>query len=179
MSSLFTTLGLRANPLYPATAIPNLAPYHVIFNFFFAYVVLSARFLKMSYNIDHNISPREDLVKYGDKYVQDGKITRQQLDLMKRNEAAHANAMEHFPVFVGAVLFATVAGVRSEVINSVSLAYGVARTVYAAAYLAGGRSLSVSYVRSLGWWTGNMVCVWLLWVSGRALNAGASVGQLY
>ena len=144
MSTLYTTLGLRPNPLDPTSSIPNLAPYHVIFNFFFAYVVLSARFLKMTCNIDHNVSPREDLTKYGDKYIKDGKITRDQLDLMKRNEACHANSMEHFPVFVGAVLFATVAGVKNEVVNGIGLAYGVARVVYAAAYLAGGRSLSIS-----------------------------------
>ena len=176
MASIFTTLGLRPDPFNPTTAIPNLAPYHIIFNFLFAYVFLSARLVKMVYKIDHNISPREDLTKYGDKYVQDGKITRRQLELMKRNEACHANSMEHFPVLVAAVLFATVAGVRSEVINAVGLGYGVARGVYAAAYLGGGRSLSVSYVRSLGWWASNLVCLWLLWESGRALNA--AVGKV-
>jgi uncharacterized MAPEG superfamily protein len=36
--------------------------------------------------------------------VQKGKITRTQLERLKRMEAAHANAMEHFPMFVGAVV---------------------------------------------------------------------------
>ncbi|KAJ9602468.1 hypothetical protein H2200_013011 [Cladophialophora chaetospira] len=153
MSSLLTTLGLRPNPL---GFTPNLAPYHVIAQFFFAFVFLSARSLKNSYKIDHNISPREDLTKYGEKYVQDGKLTRKQLNLLKRNEAAHANSMEHFPVFVGSVLFATVSAVKPEVINGVCLAYGVARLVYAAAYLLVDRDVRLSYVRSLSWWAGSL-----------------------
>ncbi len=168
MSSLLTTLGLRSD----SNIIPNLAPYHTIFNFLFAYVFLAARPLKMLYKIDHNISPREDLVKYGDKYVQDGKITRSQLNLLKRNEAAHANAMEHFPLFVGSVLFASAGAVSNQRINVGCLAYGVARVIYSAAYLGVGRDVRLSYVRSLSWWASTWACLWLLWESGKGLNAG-------
>merc|ERR1712169_55876 len=72
MSSLATMLGLKSNG--PLSSPPNNAPYHAIFNFLFAYVFLSSRF--------------------GERAVQEGKITRAQLNLLKRNEAAHANAME-------------------------------------------------------------------------------------
>lgn len=166
MSSLFTILGLRPNT---EGVIPNLAPYHTIFNFMFAFVFLAARPLKIRYKIDHNINPREDLIKYGEKYLADGKLTRSQLNLLKRNEAAHANAMEHFPLFVGAVLFATLVRMGNEVINGVCLTYGIARLVYAAAYLLVDRDVRLSYVRSVSWWVSSLSCLWLLWESGKAI----------
>lgn len=36
--------------------------------------------------------------------VADGKISRRMLNLVKRNEAAHANSMEHFTIFVAAMV---------------------------------------------------------------------------
>ena len=126
----------------------------------------------MLYKIDHNISPREDLVKYGDKYVQDGKITRSQLNLLQRNEAAHANAMEHFPLFVASVLFASLGAVSNQRINAGCLAYGISRVIYSVAYLSVGRDVRLSYVRSLSWWASTWSCLWLLWESGKGLNAG-------
>lgn len=59
----------------------------------------------MSLGIDHNASPREDLTKYGETAVQAGKIDRTTLNRLKRQEAAHANAVEGFPFFVGASTF--------------------------------------------------------------------------
>jgi hypothetical protein len=40
-------------------------------------------------------SPRQDLDKYGEAAVRDGKITRTQLQMLQRNEAAYANAVEN------------------------------------------------------------------------------------
>ena len=56
--------------------------------------------MKQKLGIDHNVSPREDLNKYGEKAVQSGKITAAQLRMLRRMESAHANAVEHFPFFV-------------------------------------------------------------------------------
>ncbi|EXJ71351.1 uncharacterized protein A1O5_05158 [Cladophialophora psammophila CBS 110553] len=108
----------------------------MLFIFLFAYVLLSARPLEMFYGIDHNVQPRQDLSPYLERSVQDGKIMRLQLDLLKRNEAAHADAREHFPVFAGGVLFASVTRVANEKINAACLVYGVARAIYAVAYLS-------------------------------------------
>lgn len=166
MSSLATTLGLRSNGLTPPG---NQAPYHAIFNFMLAYVFLSSRAFKMSCGIDHNVNPREDLARFGERAVQEGKITRRQLNMLKRNEAAHANAMEHFPVFVGSALFAVVAKVPNEAVNRACAVYSVARVVYAVAYLAVD-NVRFSYIRSLAWWSSNFACLYLFWQSGKALN---------
>ncbi|KAK5264152.1 hypothetical protein LTR99_002816 [Exophiala xenobiotica] len=169
MTSLATMLGLKSNgPL--AAAPPNNAPYHAIFNFLFAYVFLSSRFLKNSYGLDHNVNPREDVLRFGERAVQEGKITRSQLNLLKRNEAAHANAMEHFPMFIGSALFATVAKVPNETINKACLVYSASRLVYAVAYLTVDKA-KLSYIRSLAWWASNFTCLYLLWQSGKTMNA--------
>jgi len=168
MSSIATALGLGSSRLHP---VPCQAPYYAIFNFVMAYIVLSSRMLKGRYKIDHNVNPREDIARFGEKAVQDGKISRQQLNMVKRNEAAHANAMEHFPMFIGSALFAVVAKVPNESVNGACLAYSVARAVYAVAYVAVD-NVKYSYIRSLAWWASNFSCFYLLWQSGKALNAG-------
>ncbi|EXJ77519.1 hypothetical protein A1O3_09746 [Capronia epimyces CBS 606.96] len=168
MSAIVTALGLRSNGITP---VPCQAPYHAIFNFILAYVLLSSRLLKKIYGIDHNVNPREDVARFGEKAVQDGKITRKQLNLLKRNEAAHANSVEHFPMFIGSVLFAVVSSVGNETINRACVIYSVARIVYAVVYLTVDTE-QLSYTRSLTWWTSNISCLYLLWQSGKALNAG-------
>lgn len=89
--------------------------------------MVSSRPLKQYYGLDHNVNPREDLSKYGQKAVESGKITQKQLNQLKRNEAAHANSVEHFPLFVGAIIWACVAGLPTSEINGSALAYTVAR----------------------------------------------------
>jgi hypothetical protein len=49
--------------------------------------------------MDHNCSPREDVTKYGEAMVKEGKITRSQLATVKRWEGAHANCIEGFAMF--------------------------------------------------------------------------------
>ncbi|KIV78884.1 hypothetical protein PV11_06489 [Exophiala sideris] len=169
MSSLAAVLGLNSNTLTPT---PNYAPYHAIFNFLSAYVFFSSRFLKNSYGIDHNVNPREDVARFGERAVQEGKITQKQLNLLKRNEALHANAVDHFPMFIGSALFATVAKVPNETVNRACLVYTIARLVYAAAYLTIDK-VALSYIRSLAWWAGNFTCMYLLWQSGKALNSAS------
>ena len=97
-SSILTTLGLRAAA--GAQQPPNHAAGYLITNFVLAYALMSTRAGKMSLGIDHNSSPREDLAKYGEPAVQAGKISREALNRLKRQEAAHANSVEGFPLFV-------------------------------------------------------------------------------
>lgn len=63
---------------------------------------MSTRGKKFFAGLDHNVAPREDLSKYGEAAVQAGKISRSALNKLKRQEAAHANAVEGFPFFVAA-----------------------------------------------------------------------------
>ncbi|KAK5946407.1 hypothetical protein PMZ80_000550 [Knufia obscura] len=164
MSSLISRIGLQT-----ALATTNLAPYHTMFHFLFAYVFLSSRGLKNYLKIDHNVSPRDDVANYGERAVAEGKITQRQLNLAKRNEGAHANSMEHFPVFATSVVFATVAGVSNAHINGACAVYTAARIVYAVSYLVIER-VEHSYIRSLAWWASNVACLNLLWTAGGALN---------
>jgi uncharacterized MAPEG superfamily protein len=168
MASLATTLGLRA-PSLPNSTIPNHAPTFVSLNFALAYLIRAPRHLKQIYGIDHNISPREDLVKYGDAAVKSGKITQKQLDMMRRNESAHANAIENYILFVGAMSFATFAGVERELINRAGLVYTVARVAYAVFYIMIDQTMW-SLFRSAAWWVGNISCLWLLYRAGGKLN---------
>jgi hypothetical protein len=63
-------------PCYAATAI--------ISNFMLSYVILSTRYIKRRLKFDHNVNPRTDVAKYGEQMVRDGKITKRQLDRVKR-----------------------------------------------------------------------------------------------
>ncbi|KAK1819114.1 hypothetical protein LTR12_006429 [Friedmanniomyces endolithicus] len=167
MSSLLTTLGLRtASPFSP---IPNLAASYIITHFALAYLVLASRTLKQIYGIDHNVSPREDLSKHGDAAVRSGKITQRQLEQLRRTESASANSVENYTLFVGAMLFGTLAGVPATDVNTTGLAYTVARVGYAIAYVLIDAP-SFSQVRGMCWWVGNLTCLRLLWVGGSALD---------
>lgn len=169
MASLATALGLRASPL-SSLPTPNYAPAFVGFHFFFAYCVLAPRHLKQLYGIDHNVSPREDLTKYGEAAVKSGKITQKQLNMMRRTESAQANSIENFVLFVGAVGFATIAGVEGELVNRAALVYTIARVVYGFVYITVDK-LSLSLIRSTSWWVGNISCLWLLYRAGGKLNS--------
>ncbi|KAK0289167.1 hypothetical protein LTR35_000542 [Friedmanniomyces endolithicus] len=166
MSSLLTALGLRA--VSPLSPIPNLAASYIITHFALAYLVLASRTLKQIYGIDH-VSPREDLGKYGDATVRSGKLNQKQLEQLKRMESASANSVENYTLFVGAMLFGTMAGMPATDVNATGLAYTVARVGYAIAYVLIDAP-SFSQVRGVSWWAGNLTCLRLLWVGGRSLN---------
>ncbi|KAJ5338609.1 hypothetical protein N7452_005337 [Penicillium brevicompactum] len=165
MTSLLTTLGLRASQ---DARTSNYGPIFLTFHFFYAYGILSSRTLKQWYAIDHQASPREDLAKYGEAAVRDGKMTRKQLDMLKRNESAHANSVENFPLLVAGVLFASHAGVPAHIINAASLSYTLARILYGAVYILIDHP-KWSQVRGLAWWWGNLSCLFLLWKAGQLL----------
>jgi hypothetical protein len=72
---------------------------------FYAYCVLASRTWKQWYGIDHNGSPRQDLNKYADAAVRDGKLTRKQVEQLKRVEAASANATEGYTLFAASGMY--------------------------------------------------------------------------
>lgn len=168
MPSLPTALGLRALP--GSLHTPNKAPLYLTLNFIISYLVLAPRHLKQIHGIDHNVSPREDLAKHGAAAVASGKITAKQLAMMKRNEAAQANSVENYTLFVGAIGIASLAGVESHLVNRAGLLYTLARAVYGAVYVFVD-SPALSLGRSVAWWVGNGSCLWLLWKAGKKLGA--------
>jgi uncharacterized MAPEG superfamily protein len=168
MTSLATALGLRTADA--GLSSPNWAPGLLSWQFFFAYGLLSSRTLKQLYGLDHNASPREDLAKYGDAAVRSGKITQKQLDMLRRNESAHANSVENYALFGVAMGFATFAGVEPHLINRAGLLYTTVRLAYGAAYILIDHEVW-SQIRGVTWWTGNLSCLWLLYRAGLKLNA--------
>lgn len=82
---------------------------------------------------------------------------------------AHANSVEHFPLFVAAMLWAHVSGVEVSVINNVGLAYTISRIVYAGAYIF-ITDAKLSLLRGVAWWTSNVICLRALWLGGKAMN---------
>ncbi|KAJ6000533.1 hypothetical protein N7481_000942 [Penicillium waksmanii] len=167
MASILTAIGLRASDTLN-TSIPNYGPSFVGFHFIYAYGVLSSRTLKQWYGVDHQASPREDLAKYGEAAVRDGKLTRKQLGMLKRNEAAHANSVENFTLLVASILFASHAGVPTQTINVAGLSYTLARLCYGAVYILIDHP-TWSQLRGLVWWWGNASCLYLLWQAGKNL----------
>ncbi len=159
--SLANNLGLRAASSSSTFITTHYGPAFLAFHFIFAYGVLSSRTLKQWYGIDHNASPREDLAKYGDAAVRSGKITQNQLNMLRRCESAHANAVENYTFFVGAMAFATLAGVDREHVNCAGLTYTIARVAYGFVYILIDHDLW-SQIRGVLWWLGNLSCLYLL-----------------
>ena len=170
MTSLLTTLGLLStSPLHPP---PSLAATSIIFQFIFTYCLTTPRFLNRYHGIDHNVNPREDLAKYGLAAVKSGKITQAQYNRLKRCESAHANGIEHFPFFAAAMVWAQVAGLPRSVSNRMALMYAVARVVYVVVYVT-AETEKWSQLRGVCWWIGNVACMRLFWLGGKAINGGA------
>ena len=163
MSSVASAIGLHAGASCHA-------PYYLMFNFLYAYCALASRTYKQYLKLDHNISPREDLAKYGDKAVQSGKITQAQLNMLKRTESAHANRVENFTVFAASTVLAVAAGVPYEVVNASCLVYTLSSLAYGPAYIL-VEQWKHTWLRSLSWWIGNDACLYLLYRAGKALNS--------
>jgi uncharacterized MAPEG superfamily protein len=164
-ASLTTTLGLRALP--PGISAPNHASAFLILNFITAYV-LGPRLAKIYFKFDHNLSPREDCAKYGEKMVTEGKLSRRSLDLIKRWEGAHENATEGFTLLLAGVLLALHAGVDTGRLNGLMAAYTVLRVGYLVSYLAIEKE-EVSVIRTVCWWSGNICCLTMLALAGKKL----------
>ncbi|KAF2673943.1 hypothetical protein BT63DRAFT_422050 [Microthyrium microscopicum] len=144
-----------------------LSPYYITagfltWNWFYAYGILSSRTIKQIYGIDHNASPRQDLNKYADAAIREGKLTREQVDMIQRCEGASANSVEGYTLFFGSVIFAMHSRVPMGVINGTCAIYTLARLAYGVVYVFVSDD-RWSQFRGLFWWIGNLSCLSLLW----------------
>lgn len=103
MTSFLQNLGLHSTAISPLS-IPNYAPHFLIGNFLFSYMASNSRWAKMYYGLDHNACPRQDLDKYAEVMVKEGKMERGTLEMLRRQEAAHANNVENFPLFASSLV---------------------------------------------------------------------------
>jgi uncharacterized MAPEG superfamily protein len=73
------------------------------------------------------VSPREDLSK--------ANLPPADLARLKRQEAAHKNALENFPLFAAAMIVGNEAGLEAGTLNLVGVGYLVCRGVYSWLYV--------------------------------------------
>ncbi|KAK2590079.1 hypothetical protein QQS21_012240 [Conoideocrella luteorostrata] len=165
MSSLASILGFKSG-----SETRDMIAEYIIINALWAYNLSSARALKVFYKLDNNVSPRADLEKFGPRAVLEGKVTQAQLDMLKRNEAAHANSMEHFPVFATALVLAKVARLPAADINFAAFAYTVLRIAYFGNYVF-STTFSWAALRPFLWMGSNIVCLRLIWHAGKVYNS--------
>ncbi|KAK8143350.1 hypothetical protein G3M48_007373 [Beauveria asiatica] len=142
---------------------------YLIANILISHTISSTRGLKWLWRIDNHVSPRTDLEKSGPRAVLEGRLRQSQLDMLWRNEAAHANSMEHFPVFATALILAKMAGVSAADINYVGLTYTLARIAFVGNYILSSSLIGAS-LRPVFWWTAHVVCLKLIWRAGKAFN---------
>lgn len=84
-------------------------------------------------------------------------------------EAAHANAVENYPLFVAGVLMCLHAKVPVGTLNDLMAGYTLARAAYAFAYV-GIESDKYSRIRGYLWWTGNICCLTMIGMAGKRLQ---------
>ncbi|KAK2761778.1 hypothetical protein FQN54_001606 [Arachnomyces sp. PD_36] len=94
------TLGLRADPTSVVQA-PNYAATIIITNYILTNLVFNSSYAKRRAKIFNPVSPRASVDEFGETAVKEGKISKKQLDMIKRTEAAHHNGIENFPFFMG------------------------------------------------------------------------------
>jgi uncharacterized MAPEG superfamily protein len=88
---------------------------------------ISPRANLMSLGQGHNVYPRDDLAK--------ANLPPTELARLKRQEAAHKNALENFPLFVAAMVVGNEAGMENGTLNLVGVGYLVLRGVYSWLYV--------------------------------------------
>lgn len=183
MSSILNILHIRSTYLIAnPSSVSHHAGSYLIFNFMWAYILSSSRTMKMHYGVDHNVAPREDISKYCEQAVQESKMSHKTFRRLRRNEAAHANAVENYTLFVGAgwlqiviafraarsannkllVLFALHARLPPSTLNAACAVYSVARTLYTFIYIF-NENETLSWARTVVFWIGNLSCLSLLW----------------
>ena len=81
----------------------------------------------MSLGQGHNVYPREDLAK--------ANLPPADLARLKRQEAAHKNGLENFPLFAAAMIVGNEAGLENGTLNLVGVGYLVSRAVYSWLYV--------------------------------------------
>lgn len=155
----------------------NYGPISILAAFAGSHLLLQHRLPMLFYGLDNNVYPREDIQTNGEKAVASGKITSSQLRRLKRWQAAHYNAVENLPIFIGTVLSLQVAGASNKIINRVCGLFLAARAAHAGLYIA-LESEAGAWARTAAWWTGNITCLWGLTQAAKALNHGVASGTV-
>jgi hypothetical protein len=83
-------------------------------NWFYAYGLLSSRTIKQFYGLDHNANPRQDLKKYAEASIKEGKLTQKQVEQIQRFESASANSVEGYTFIVGSGKVPTPRGISGR-----------------------------------------------------------------
>ncbi|KAJ1035923.1 hypothetical protein NDA13_000579 [Ustilago tritici] len=151
----------------------NYGPISILAAFAGSHLLLQHRIPMLFYGIDNMVYPRDDLRVHGERHVASGKITPEQLRRLKRWEAAHYNAVENLPIFVGTILSLQVAGVSNRLINRVAGVYLTARAAFAALYIT-VEDPSLAWLRIISWWTGNITCIYGMVQAAKVLNHGVA-----
>ncbi|KAG4030100.1 hypothetical protein MFRU_013g01240 [Monilinia fructicola] len=143
------------------TSATSPIPTLLITQFLLSHIAQSPRLPRRLLHHTSNISPRQDLATYPPT-----SLSPRTINLLHRWEAAQQNALDNFPIFAAAILFATFKGVDERIIARGGWWYVAVRLAYWGAYV-GVERVRWSYVRSGLWWVGNGVCFWLLREGGR------------
>ncbi|SNX87612.1 uncharacterized protein MEPE_06322 [Melanopsichium pennsylvanicum] len=153
----------------------NYGPVSILAAFAGSHLLLQHRLPMLFYGLDNNVYPREDVQINGEKAVASGKITPSQLRRLKRWQAAHYNAIENLPIFVASILSLQFAGASNRLVNRVAGVYLTARAAFAALYIT-VEDPSLSWLRTIAWWTGNVTCMYGLLEAAKRINHGVATG---
>ncbi|PVH68752.1 hypothetical protein DL98DRAFT_440494, partial [Cadophora sp. DSE1049] len=167
--TLLTNLGLLSLPLSHTSPIPSFASRFLIFNFIYAYGLLSTRFVKRYYGFDHNACPRQDVERYGEKMVRDGKMSRSALERIRRMENAHANSVEGYTFLVAGVLLALHAGVPTEKLNGLMAVYSLSRIGFGLAYIL-IENEHLALIRTVFWYAAQISCITMMAMAGNRMR---------
>ncbi|GAK66707.1 uncharacterized protein PAN0_014c4930 [Moesziomyces antarcticus] len=153
----------------------NYGPISILAAFAGSHLLLQHRLPMVFYGLDNMAYPRDDLRVHGDKAVASGKITPKTLRRLKRWEAAHYNAVENLPIFIGTIVSLQLARAPNSLINRVAGVYLTARAAFAVLYIT-VESESLAWFRTLAWWSGNTTCIYGLIQAAKLLNKGVGTG---
>ena len=100
--------------------------------------------------------------------VSGGKVSREELNMIKRSESAHANAVGGYTLFVAGVLLALHAGVPTLRLSGLMAAYTLLRLLYMMTYIYIEKDIP-SFLRTGCWYAGNICCFSMMVLAGKRL----------
>lgn len=156
----------------------NYGPVSILAAFAGSHLILQHRIPKLFLGVDNNVYPREDLRgENGEALVASGKISRRTLARLRRWEAAHYNAVENLPVFIGAIVSLQLAGAANKTINRVAAVWLSSRLAFSVLYIA-VEDKALSNLRTLAWWTSNVTSIWAFVHAAKRLNHNVGTGTV-
>src|SRR5436190_19190460 len=101
---------------------------------------VSPRVRLTSLGLGHNVYPRDDLAKAS------ANLSPAETAKLKRQEAAHVNGLENFPLFAAAMIVGNEAGLEARTLNLLGVGYLACRGVYTWLYTTVSKE-KTSYLR--------------------------------